>query len=224
MEVLDSDDLKVCSARFPVDISGTMRDCFVGFLFAVGAILYANKGYSLKEDIALNITGVSAVLIALFPMPWRGPISKLYWVHGTATAMFFGSIAFVSGFCSRDTVSLLASPTQRKLYTAIYSILAILMIGSPIAAYLIPKNNSIYWVEFSGIWSFGAYWIVKGIEMFGHVTEKLVRTDVRYVPPRLSLPSVEAAILPIRLSDIAGSPDRAIPAEQVATDKTVVTV
>ena len=218
------EDLKACLTGSPLDIAGTMRNYFVGFLFAVGATLYLNKGYSFKEDIALNITAVSAVLIALFPMPWSGSISKLYWVHGTATTMFFASIAFVSGFCSRDTVSLIASVTQRKIYTTIYSVLAILMIGAPIGVYVTPKNNSIYWVEFSGIWSFGAYWIVKGIEMSGHVTEKLVRTDVRYVPSRLSLSSVAAAILPTKLSDIAGSPDRAIPAEHVATEKTVVAI
>lgn len=223
-EVPDSEDSKACLAGAPVDIAGTMRNYFVGFLFAVGAILYVNKGYSFKEDIALNITAVSAVLIALFPMPWSGSISKLYWVHGTATTMFFASIAFVSAFCSRDTVSLIASVTQRKIYTTIYSVLAILMIGAPIGAYVTPKNNSIYWVEFGGIWSFGAYWMVKGIEMSGHVTEKLVRTDVRYVPSRLSLRSVAAAILPTKLSYIAGSPDRAIPAEHVATEKTVVAI
>jgi hypothetical protein len=223
-EVLDTEGLKECLTRAPVEIAGTMRNYFVGFLFAVGAILYANKGYSFKEDIALNITGVSAVLIALFPMPWRGPLSKVYWVHGTAMAMFFASIAFVSGFCSRDTVSLIASATQRKLYTTIYLVLAILMIGSPIGAYLISKNKSISWVEFCGIWSFGAYWIVKGIEMSGRDTEKLVRTGVRYVPPPLSLRSVAAAIFPTKLSDAVGSPDRAIPAnEHVATEKTAVT-
>jgi hypothetical protein len=192
-EVADSDDWKACLTRLPVQVAGTMRNYFVGLLFAVGAILCANKGYSLKEDIALDITGVSAVLIALFPMPWTGPLSKFYWVHGTATGMFFGSIAYVSAFCSRDTVRLIASATQRKLYTAIYSILAMLMIGCTICAYFIPKNNSIYWVEFSGIWAFGAYWIVKGIEMSGRDTEKLVRVRVRYIRPRLSLRAVAAA-------------------------------
>jgi hypothetical protein len=170
----DGEDLKAGLTKGSLDIAGTMRNYFVGLLFAVAAILFTNRGHSFKEDIALTITGVSAVLIALFPMPWREPVSTLYcWVHWIATAMFFTSIAFVSGFCSRDTVILIANATQRKLYRTIYSVLAILMICAPIGAYLIPKSDSIYWVEFSGIWSFAAYWMVKGIEMSGRDIEEL---------------------------------------------------
>jgi hypothetical protein len=67
--------------------------------------------------------------------------------------------------------------------------------------------------------------MVKGIEMSGRDTEKLVRTGARYVPPRLSMRSLAAAIFPTKLSHTVGSRDRAIPAnEHVATEKTAVTV
>ena len=66
-----------CLALPAVTEAGSMRSYFVGFLFAVGAILFANKGYSRREDICLNIAGVSAWLIALFPMPWTGKLSPL---------------------------------------------------------------------------------------------------------------------------------------------------
>ncbi len=71
-----------CLALPAVTEAGSMRSYFVGFLFAVGAILFANKGYSRREDIFLNIAGVSALMIALFPMPWTGKLAPLYWVHG----------------------------------------------------------------------------------------------------------------------------------------------
>jgi hypothetical protein len=50
--------------------SGTMRNWFVGLLFATGALLYVNQGHSRKEDWALNLAGLLAVGIAVFPMPW----------------------------------------------------------------------------------------------------------------------------------------------------------
>ena len=72
----NSKDEKSCLARPAVTEAGSMRSYFVGFLFAVGAILFANKGYSRREDIFLNIAGVSAWLIALFPMPWTGKLAR----------------------------------------------------------------------------------------------------------------------------------------------------
>ena len=49
---------------------GTMRDWFVGFLFALGVLLFAYKGYSVKENWALNVAGIAAWCVALFPMGW----------------------------------------------------------------------------------------------------------------------------------------------------------
>ena len=37
---------------------GTMRNWFVGLLFATGALLFVNQGHSRKEDWALNLAGV----------------------------------------------------------------------------------------------------------------------------------------------------------------------
>ena len=181
-----------CLALPAVTEAGSMRSYFVGFLFAVGAILFANKGYSRWEDIFLNIAGVSAWLIALFPMPWTGKLAPLYWVHGTAAIIFFLAIASVAAFCSQATVRLINDPTQRKLYMGAYRFLAVLMIASPIAAYILNahilrKDNAIYWVEFCGIWAFAAYWIVKGIEMSGPDTEKKVAAGVSYDPPKLHI-------------------------------------
>jgi hypothetical protein len=190
--VKDSKEEAACLALPPVTEAGSMRSYFVGFLFAVGAILFANKGYGRWEDIFLNIAGVSAWLIALFPMPWTGKLTPLYWVHGTTAIIFFLTIASVAAFCSNSTVRLINNPTQRKLYLGAYRSLAILMIASPIAAYILNvhilrKDNAIYWVEFCGIWAFATYWIVKGIEMSGPDTEEKVAAGVSYDPPKLRL-------------------------------------
>jgi hypothetical protein len=187
-----SEEDKACLALPAATEAGSMRSYFVGFLFAVGAILFANKGYSRREDIFLNIAGVSAWLIALFPMPWTGKPAPLYWVHGTAAIIFFLAIAAVAAFCSHATVELINDPTQRKLYMGAYRLLAVLMIASPIAAYILNahilrRDNATYWVEFCGIWAFAAYWIVKGIEMSGPDTEKKVAAGESYDPPNLHI-------------------------------------
>jgi len=189
-----------CLALPAVTEAGSMRSYFVGFLFAVGAILFANKGYSRWEDIFLNIAGVSAWLIALFPMPWTGKLAPLYWVHGTAAIIFFLATASVAAFCSQATVRLINDPTQRKLYMGAYRLLAVLMIVSPIAAYILNahilrKDNAIYWVEFCGTWEFAAYWIVKDIEMSGPDTEKKVAARVFYDPPKLHIVTNVKSIL-----------------------------
>jgi hypothetical protein len=64
--------------------AGTMRNWLVGLLFAVGAILYVYKGYTTRENIALNVAGLLAVGIALFPMPWTCGPSPRFTMHGTA--------------------------------------------------------------------------------------------------------------------------------------------
>ena len=43
------------------------RDVFVGALFAIGAAAFLYKGYSYKENIAMNLAGIFAVGVAVFP-------------------------------------------------------------------------------------------------------------------------------------------------------------
>src|SRR5687768_11654622 len=49
---------------------GVMRNLFVGILFAVGGLLFAYQGFSRLEDHALNLAGIMAWGVALFPMNW----------------------------------------------------------------------------------------------------------------------------------------------------------
>jgi hypothetical protein len=45
-----------------------MRSWFVGALFVVGAFLIFYKGFTVPEDVSLNIAGFSALGVAIFPM------------------------------------------------------------------------------------------------------------------------------------------------------------
>src|SRR5215212_7799422 len=44
-----------------------MRTIFVGFLCITGSFLYLYKGFTKLENLLLNVAGISAVLVALFP-------------------------------------------------------------------------------------------------------------------------------------------------------------
>ncbi len=48
-----------------------MRSWFVGILFVLGIFLYLYKGFSTLENCLLNIAGLSALGVALFPTGWN---------------------------------------------------------------------------------------------------------------------------------------------------------
>jgi hypothetical protein len=54
------------------------RTWFVGGLFSLAALLYLYKGFSLGEDLALNIAALFAIGVAVFPMPWHGGPSSAF--------------------------------------------------------------------------------------------------------------------------------------------------
>jgi hypothetical protein len=131
-----------------------MRDVFVGCLCAVGFYLLLYKGFSPKEDRALDVAGVMAVGIALFPMsdielrqcaPLCGKecmalssiLDRTFQplmdsrLHGVFAGAFFLLIAYVCIWCSRDTVRLIRDEKERKLFLGIYKVLGILMIALP---------------------------------------------------------------------------------------------
>jgi hypothetical membrane protein len=149
--------------------AGIMRNWFVGLLFAIAAVLHANKGHTEKENWALSIAGVFAVCIAVFPMPWACKPESSFTPHGTCAMAFFACIAFVSIVCSRDTVQLL-KPKKQGFYKKLYLLWGSLMVIAPAVAYGFNKwgvhrDNAIYWAEFTGIYAFGLYWVTKTFEI-----------------------------------------------------------
>ena len=156
----------------------TTRDVFVAGLFAAGICLYLYKGFSNKENVALNAAGLFAALVATFPTAEtddkRGVVSA---IHGASAVLFFLSIAYVSVFRSSDTLRLL-SEARRPRYRRAYMITSLAMIVSPFTAlalsfFLRPADARIFLVETLGVWAFSAYWVVKTLEMRDSSAEKL---------------------------------------------------
>jgi hypothetical protein len=164
------------------------RDVFVGGLIAAGFCLYLYKGFSNKENVALNLAGVCAALVAVLP-PGAPDVAlnAISIAHGASAVSFFAFLAYVSLVRSRDTLTLIADERQRAVFRRRYVLTGAMMIASPIAAvvlsfWLEPFSKFrplIFLLETFAIWSFAAYWIVKTLEM------RLTNAEERTLQARL---------------------------------------
>jgi hypothetical protein len=146
-----------------------VRDVFVGVLWAIGIGLVAYKGFSFREDFALNLGGVLACCIALFPMNPSNALgcilpdcaggkcallsatydrtaqalidSKL---HFPFAISFYAVLGFVMIFCSYQTLHLVPFP-RRLFYLVAYPVLGMAFFSSMVAVFVIlsffPHND-----------------------------------------------------------------------------------
>ncbi len=183
-----------------------MRVWFVGFLFAIGAFLYLYKGFTQRENIALNLAGLFAAGVALFPMDIECMDHCGWSLHGACAVLLFVCLAFVSIVCAPATLRYLPDvralpPTAqgpydqpvrtgtRAWFLRRYRILGAVMIASPAIALLLTfvfADNSRYtfFAEATGVWAFGLYWWVKSMEMKLSGAEKRgLRAELAPPPP-----------------------------------------
>jgi len=149
---------------------GVMRNVFVGILFVVGGLLIVYQGMSRFEDWALNLAGVTAFGVALFPMSW-GPAAHdhVFSVHGAFAITFFACIAYVCIWRAGDSLVLIQDPKAKQKYQRLYQSLGVAMVLCPLAAWalisLLPfKKTVIFFVELAGIYVFALYWVIKSRE------------------------------------------------------------
>ncbi len=153
------------------------RNIFIGVLCFVASYLILYKGYTWLEDRALDLAGVSAVGIALFPVPQEPGISA----HYIFAVTFFSCIFYVCIVMSSTTLSL-ASPERRNFFRWCYRVCSAVMVGIVIFAVILAmlslllkeykghrevlsNNHIIFWIEAFGIWAFSAYWYIKSREL-----------------------------------------------------------
>jgi hypothetical protein len=153
---------------------GAVRDVFVGFLFAIGFFLMLYKGFTDFENWALNLAGLFLLVVAVVPMAWgcAEACPKFSW-HGTASVVFFLSIAYVCIFRSSDTLGLMPDPARAGIYRKAYKLMGWAMIASPgiavtLELFLQPdpgKGSVIFLIEAVGVVVFGSYWLLKSFEI-----------------------------------------------------------
>ncbi len=140
------------------------RNWFVGVLFAISVMLVAYKGYRPAENVALNLAGVCAVLVALFPNRQAGPP-----LHAIFAVCFFLCIAYVCIFCASATLPLVKEE-RRAYYRRLYKLLGWAMVISPAVALIMTlifnvHSSYIFFAEACGVYAFAAYWLVKTLEI-----------------------------------------------------------
>jgi hypothetical protein len=156
-----------------------MRTWFVGILFALGALLYLYKGFSRRENYALNFAGAFAWGVALFPMSIRcGNNCPKLGLHGACAIALFLCISFVSLNCAGETLGLLKDLKLRDRFSLQYKSLGLLMIASPLVAFFLTItvndfHKYIFFVEAVGVWAFALYWWRKSVELSITGAEKL---------------------------------------------------
>lgn len=145
-----------------------MRTFFVGFLFAIGVCLIMYKGFSVAEDRMLDVAGIFAICVALFP---SGDPLRL---HGVSAISMFACLFYVVRSAARRTLEESRksglSEKDYHLYRRTYSTIAWLFIILPMIAALPWLTNreyqAILYVEWAAIWVFACYWVVKSRELF----------------------------------------------------------
>jgi len=156
----------------------SLRDLFVGAIVSVGVFLYLYKGFSRKENWALNLAGGFAVGLAMIPSSAPEPWSTLH--HVCAVSLFL-SIAYVSVFRASDTLVLLNDQQKIRRLKTTYRALGIGMVLSPLAAVVLtytldPRSRGrslVFFVEALAVWMFAAYWLMKSRELSQTDAERL---------------------------------------------------
>ena len=182
-----------------------LRSWFVGLLFAIGGFLWLYKGFTDEENTALNLAGVCAWLVALFPtVDARQPnaaaevaqaggglgqvLSELS-VHGASAVLLFLSLAWVAWRCASDTLDVLP-PQHRHLipkFRRSYKTCAVLMVVLPAVSFFLGLSTGlkqdVFFAEMAGVWVFAAYWWIKHRELqLSHAVEKALAGALDAVP------------------------------------------
>ena len=163
-----------------------LRSFFVGILLSVGALLYLYKGYGPKENIALNLAGIFALLVALFPMQWPDSGDGVIFdaikfgdklsLHGIAAVALVFCVAYVCIRRPSNTLKYVKDEKAKAKFEKTYNILGILMIALPVSVFVLlsfaGKNDKlILLLEIAVLVVFALFWWTQNREM------KLINED-----------------------------------------------
>jgi hypothetical protein len=183
------------------------RVLFVGTLFALGSFLYLYRGFSKREDIALNLAGLCALGVALFPMyPEVHYIPFSNVLHFSFAILLFICMAYTAIFCHEETLRWVTDENRRMRYKVAYHAIGWFMglfplVGLILAMIFDATQRHVFWIEAAGIWTFAAYWFTKSQELKESQAEVKAATGTLTQP----LPS-RSPIRPQPVFDRQGEP------------------
>lgn len=169
-----------------------MRTIFVGFLFAISVCLFAYRGLTNRENTLLNLAGLCALGVALFPeqiVVSQGAtdprIAQLLmncpaiasWaadppppVHYPSAVVLFVLLSIVAWSCAKESLKFLPPGRDAARFRRIYRSIATAMILFPLPGLALAYvsglwDRRIFFIEAAGMITFGTYWAFKSYEL-----------------------------------------------------------
>lgn len=162
----------------------TLRDIFVGTMFAIGIFLISYKGYQRDEgewfsdDWVATLAGIAAFGLALFPNESQTVVTVSQEALGLKVSSIFhyaSALTFfvcLGVFCYYQFPKT-AKPVRRRIYFWCGHVIAISTILITITSYMKIKGSPemqafvvdwklVLWLEAIGVWAFAFSWLTKG--------------------------------------------------------------
>jgi len=145
-----------------------MRDVFVGAMCAVGLFLLFYRGYDRWDNLAADVAGICAFVIAWFPATKTGPQDWAGQIHFGAAGAFFAVLALFSLFLFTRGEK---DPTPRKIQrNVIYIVCGTILLLAALGMFVyflflqkqFPHTRFVFWAETLALVSFGVSWLTKG--------------------------------------------------------------
>ncbi|MCE7734765.1 MAG: DUF998 domain-containing protein [Candidatus Heimdallarchaeota archaeon] len=152
----------------------SMRDVFVGVLFAVGVFMIAYEGYSAGDRLLSTLGGSLAIVVALFPTTPSGDTrDTIGTIHLVAAAGFFLILGIFCMFLFTKSDSEIPKTGRKKIRNFIYYLCGLSLFASLILLILTessimdkPIEDSTFWLEYIANTAFGTAWLIKGEGIF----------------------------------------------------------
>jgi hypothetical protein len=169
---------------------GWSQSIFIGFLFAIAALLAAYNGLSAPEMIASKVAAIAGLGVALFPCACGTHTVRVPYVHyASAAVMFFILAFFCWAFLKRAKAKKHMQATARATVYAACGIAILLSIvtlaidafsGGALTAL---DSRFTFHGETTGLVAFGISWLTAS-----RVLPFLTREDERFSPLRQTNP------------------------------------
>lgn len=155
----------------------TLRDLFVGALFATGIVL-CTQPRRRRMDGIVPLSGIAALGVALFPNEGGAGVDSLMrsligtksaaMGHYLAAVLFLGGLAYLCLIRFPEN----AAPKPCRIFricgwlivcggVAATLASAIKLTGPTSAQQFVITHNMVFWIEALGIWAFGLSWLIK---------------------------------------------------------------
>jgi predicted transporter len=171
--------------------AGWSQSIFIGFLFAIGALLLAFNGQSKTEMLLSKTAAIAGLGVALFPCKCETDIDRIPHLHGIFATMMFLILAF---FCYEFFKRARAKKhTEATARAGIYAVCGVAILASILVLAMdkfsggsvqeiLPRLT--FYGEAAALLAFGVSWLTASKVLPG-----LTREDERFSPLKATNPS-----------------------------------